>query len=63
MLLSEHMTDEEDYHVSYSSMQSGWRQDPAPRRGVFGAPQQPWTELFFTYSALVVLRPRRGADR
>ena len=68
MLLSEHMTEEEDCHVSYSSMQSGWRQHPAPRRGVFGAPQQPWTELFFTYSALVVLRPRQrfgdsGADR
>lgn len=67
MLLSEHMTEEEDCHVSYSSMQSGWRQHPAPRRGVFGALAQPWTELFFTYSALVVLRPRQrfgdsGAD-
>jgi hypothetical protein len=60
VLLSEHMTDEEDCHVSYSSMQSGWHQHAAPRRGVFGAPEQPWTELFFTYSALVVLRPRQG---
>jgi len=68
MLLSEHMTEEEDCHVSYSSMQSGWRRHPAPRRGVFSAPAQPWTEFFFTYSALVVLRPRQrfgdsGADR
>lgn len=49
MMLSEHMTDAEDVHVSYAAMQSGWQAPPAGGG---------WMQLFFEYSAIAVLRPR-----
>ncbi len=58
VILSEHMSDNDDLHVTYNAMQSGWQEHPGhnasliPRRGA----QAPWTQLNFEYSAFVVLR-------
>lgn len=56
-MLSEHVSDADELHVSYSAMQSGWQEQSAPSPGYAAAPGA-WTQIFFEYSAVVVLRPR-----
>lgn len=55
VILGEHMADEDELHVSYSAMQNGAQ--PRERAHLLKASEE-WTELFFEYSALIVLRAR-----
>jgi hypothetical protein len=60
LVLSEHMADGDELHVTYNAMQSGW-QEHSGRPATLIPPrvtQAPWTELDFEYSAFVVLRGR-----
>ena len=52
LVLGERMADDDELHVTYNAMQSGFRHLPPARDG------NQWTELHFEYSAFVVLRPR-----
>jgi hypothetical protein len=53
LVLGEHMADDDEMHLTYNAIQSGWQHD-AGRDGWRGRP--PHTQLFFEYSALLVLR-------
>ncbi len=55
MVLGEHMADGDELHISYTAMQSG--SELRERSHLLKAPEQ-WTELYFEYSALLVLRGR-----
>jgi len=54
ILLGEHMDDNDELHVTYNAMQNG-SQHHAGKTGPLHR-RDPHTELFFEYSALVVLR-------
>ncbi len=56
-VLSEHAHDDDEAQVSYSEMQVGWQEHPVEPTSP-GTPASTWTQVFFEYSALVVLRPR-----
>lgn len=53
VILGEHMADEDELHISYNAMQNG--SQSRERAHLLKAPEH-WTELFFEYSALLVLR-------
>ena len=53
MILGEHLDQGDELHVSFNSMQNGSQQHA--RQKLLQTPR-PWTELFFEYSALLVLR-------
>jgi hypothetical protein len=53
VILGEHLDQGDELHVSFNSMQNG-SQDHAGQK-LLQTPR-PWTELFFEYSALLVLR-------
>jgi hypothetical protein len=58
LVLGEHMQNDDEMHVSYNAIQSGWQHNPG-REGWLGRPAH--TQLFFEYTALLVLRrPARG---
>jgi hypothetical protein len=59
LVLAEHMTDGDELHVTYNSMQNGWTDHPHVPGGLRRPPQEAWTELHFEYSAFVVLRAHR----
>lgn len=59
LVLSEHMADGDELHVTYNAMQSGWQNHPARKGSIVNAPQAAWTELRFEYSAFVILRAGR----
>lgn len=59
LVLGEHMADGDDLHVSFSGMQNGSR--PRQRQHLLKAAEE-WTELYFEYSALIVLRARGARD-
>ncbi len=54
LVLGEHMASDDEMHLTYNAIQSGWRHDPG-REGRHG--RSPHTHLFFEYTALLVLRP------
>ena len=58
LILSEHMAADDELHVTYNAMQSGWQEHPPRRGSVLKTPDSGWTELRFEYSAFVILRPR-----
>jgi hypothetical protein len=51
------MAGDDEMHLTYNGIQSGWQHDPG-RTGWLGP--SPHTQLFFEYTALLVLRPGRG---
>ena len=53
VILGEHLDSGDELHVSSGAMQNGSQHHPGLK-----LPQadRPWTELFFEYSALIVLR-------
>jgi hypothetical protein len=53
VVLGEHMADGHELHVSFNAMQNG--SQLRHRHHLLKAPDE-WTELFFEYSALIVLR-------
>lgn len=59
LVLSEHMHTGDELHVTYNAMQSGWQEHPGRKGSVLKAPQAPWTQLHFEYSAFVILRGGR----
>jgi hypothetical protein len=59
LIFAEHVHDDDEVHISYNAMQTGWEDHP-PR----AANESAFTELFFEYSALIVIRRRdRGLER
>jgi len=58
VILGEHMADDDELHISYNAMQNGAQ--PRQRTHLLKAPEQ-WNELFFEYSALIVLRARTSS--
>ena len=58
--LGEHMDDNDELHVTYNAMQNGSQQHPGKPGLLLG--RDPHTELFFEYSALVVLRAQASPD-
>lgn len=59
LVLGEHMTSDDEMHLTYSAVQSGWDHEPG-RQGWLGRP--PHTQLFLEYSVMLVLR-RHVEDR
>jgi hypothetical protein len=53
VILGEHLDDGDELHVSFNSMQNGSQEHAGHK--LLHAPR-PWTELFFEYSAPLVLR-------
>ena len=53
VILGEHLDTSDELHVSFNSMQNG-SQEHAGQKLL--QTSRPWTELFFEYSALLVLR-------
>jgi hypothetical protein len=53
LALGEHMGEQDEMHLTYNAIQTGWQHDPG-RTGWLGRP--PHTQLFFQYTALLVLR-------
>lgn len=60
LVLGEHMADDDEMHLTYNAIQSGWQHDPG-RQGWLARPTH--TQLFFEYTALLVLRPAGGIKR
>ena len=58
LILSERMRDNDELHVTYNAMQSGWQHDPGHPGDWRHAPRTPYTNLHFEYSAFVVMRQR-----
>jgi hypothetical protein len=56
LIFAEHIHEDDEVHVAYNAMQSGWR-DQTPSADH----DSTVTALFFEYSALIVIR--RGARR
>ena len=53
LVFAEHVHDDDEVDIAYNAMQSGWRNDsPEHQDGTTH------TELFFEYSALIVVRRR-----
>jgi len=52
-ILGEHLGESDELHVSFNAMQTGSREHAGYH---LLKADQPWTELFFEYSALIVLR-------
>ena len=59
VVLGEHMADGDELHVSFDGMQNG--SELRQRHHLLKAAET-WTELYFEYSALIVLRARGGRD-
>ena len=53
VILGEHLDSADQLHVCFNAMQNGSQQHAGHK--LLQAPR-PWTELFFEYSALLVLR-------
>ena len=53
LILGEHMASDDEMHLTYNAVQSGWQHDPG-RAGRLG--RSPHTQLFFEYTAVLVLR-------
>jgi hypothetical protein len=51
------MASDDEMHLTYDAIQSGWRHEPG-REGWLG--RKPTPQLFFEYTALLVLRPPTG---
>ena len=55
LVFAEHVDDDDEVHIAYNAMQSGWQNHPPEQQD--GTTH---TELFFEYSALIVVRRRRA---
>ncbi len=55
VILGEHLDESDELHVSFNSMQNGSQEHAGTK--LLQTPRR-WTELFFEYSALLVLRAR-----
>jgi hypothetical protein len=53
LVLGEHMASDDEMHLTYNAIQSGWQHDPG---GPGWLGRSPHTELYFEHIALLVLR-------
>jgi hypothetical protein len=53
VVLGEHMADNDELHITYAVVQNGSEEHVRPR--VLRGPDV-WTQLYFEYSALIILR-------
>jgi hypothetical protein len=60
LTLGEHLAAEDEIHITYGALQTGWHNDPG-RAGWLG--REPHAQLFFEYTALLVLRPSARANK
>ena len=58
LIFAEHIHDDDEIHIAYNAMQSGWRDNPPNAEHASS-----FTELFFEYSALIVTRPKANRTR
>ena len=54
LIFAEHIHEDDEVHVAYNAMQTAWQDHPSR-----DAKEPPFKELFFEYSALIVVRRRR----
>jgi hypothetical protein len=54
LIFAEHVHDDDEIHIAYNAMQTGWQDHPPAK-----ANDASFTQLFFEYSALIVVRHRR----
>jgi hypothetical protein len=59
LILGEHLAADDDLHITYNALQTGWQHDPG-RPGWRG--REAHTQLFLEYTALVVLRASGSED-
>jgi hypothetical protein len=59
LVLGEHLAPDDDMHLTYNAIQTGWQHDPG-RTGWLGRPAH--TQLFFEEKPLLVLRPAVQMD-
>ena len=53
LVLGEHVASDDELHITYSALQTGWQHGPE-RAGWLG--RRPHTQLFLEYTALLALR-------
>jgi hypothetical protein len=53
LIFAEHVHDDDEVHLAYNAMQTGWQDQPRNDN------EPSFTQLFFEYSALIVVRRRR----
>ncbi|MHB8660104.1 MAG: hypothetical protein ACYC91_19625 [Solirubrobacteraceae bacterium] len=53
LVLGEHLAADDEIHITYNALQTGWEHDPG-RPGWLG--RTPHTQLFLEHTALLVLR-------
>ena len=58
LVFAEHVHDDDEVHIAYNAMQTGWRQHPPNEND-----GSTFTELSFEYSALIVTRRRTGQSQ
>jgi hypothetical protein len=58
LIFAEHVHDDDEIHIAYNAMQTGWQNHPPANTN-----EPSFTQLFFEYSALVVVRRRRQLER
>ena len=54
LIFAEHVHEDDEFHVAYNAIQTGWREHPPSSDD-----DSTLTELFFEYSALIVIRRER----
>jgi len=59
LVLGEHLATDDEIHITYNALQTGWEHDPG-RLGWLGRP--PHTQLFLEHTALLVLRAATSED-
>lgn len=59
LILSEHVSPDHEYQLSYNAMQVGWDTPPAQKPGIFRAGNpNPRTTLHFEHTVIVTIRER-----
>jgi hypothetical protein len=59
LVLGEHLATDDEIHITYNALQTGWEHDPG-RAGWLG--RAPHTQLFLEHTALLVLRAASSED-
>jgi hypothetical protein len=59
LVLGEHLSADDELHVTYNALQTGWEHD-AGRPGWLG--REPHTRLYLEYTALLILRASASED-
>jgi hypothetical protein len=59
LILGEHLAADDELHITYNALQTGWEHDPG-RPGWLG--REPYTRLYLEYTALLVLRASTSED-